>query len=153
MKKLNLILILTALVAVPTFAASSKYMTSFQHAGSAAVEGEISYAPIDSGKRVKSSAIISFVGRPTAVEKILDQAWPSESELAKSTLENCVASGGTLENVTVKAGTFEACKIQSITPEIEITKWTGKVPPAGLLRMDLKKKEVQTREELTDYTP
>jgi putative hemolysin len=128
-------------------------MTSFQHSGSAAVEGEISYEPIEGGKRVKSNAIISFVGRPLPVEKILEQTWPSEAVLAKANLENCAASGGTRENVTVKAGTFEACKIHSATPEIEITKWTGKVPPTGLLRMDLKKKEVQTREELTDYLP
>lgn len=148
----SVILVLCALAAMPALAAESKYMTSFQHAGSAAVEGEISYVPADGGKRVISRAIISFIGRPTAVTKTLDQAWPSERELAASTLESCLAGGGTLENVTVKAGTFAACKTQSITSEIEITRWTGKVAPSGLIRMDLKKKEVQTREELTEYT-
>lgn len=149
----RVILFLSVCVAVPAFAAQTKYKTSFQHAGSAAVEGEVSYEPFEGGKRVKSRAIVSFVGRPTEVVKILEQSWLSESDLAVATLESCVASGGVLENVTVKAGTFAACKIHTMTPEIEITKWTGNVPPSGLLRMDLKKKEVQTREELVDYAP
>lgn len=144
---------LVLLIAAPAVASQSKYLTSFQHAGAAAVEGEIVYSPGKGGQRVKSSAVVSFIGRPTAVTKDLDEKWSTEKELAAANLENCAARGGSLENVTVKAGTFEACKIQSVTPEIEITKWTGKVPPYGLLRMDLKKAEVQTREELVDYTP
>ena len=135
------------------FASESKYLTGFQYDGAGAMEGEITFSPADGGKAVKSVAIVSYVGKPGAIESTRKQPWKSEAELAKLYLEPCVANGGALVNVTVKAGTFEACKTVASTPEVEITKWMGKVSPAGMIRMVLKKKGIQTREELTDYAP
>jgi putative hemolysin len=139
--------------ALSASASQTKYMTSFQEKGAAAVEGDIAYEPMDGGKKIKTSAIVSFIGQPNEIVNVLDQSWKTEAELETATITNCAENGGTVENVTVKAGTFKACKMHALTAEVEITKWTGMVSPTGMLRMDLKKKDIQTREELTEYTP
>lgn len=152
----NVLKIIAPLLAVfvlgSASAALTKYKTSFQDNGAAAVEGEISYTPTEGGKKTKTSAIESFIGSPKEIVATLDQPWKRESDLAAITsAENCASQGGTLENVTVKAGTFKACKVHSVSSGVEITKWTGAVAPTGLLRMDVNKKGGHTREELTEY--
>ena len=133
-------------------ASLTKMRTGFQYDGAGAIEGEITFSPVDGGKDVKSSATLSFVGSPAVIEANLKRPWRSESELAELYLEPCVENGGKLVNVTVLAGTFEACQTVAKTPDIEITKWMGKVSPNGLIRSILKTKGVQTREELIEYT-
>lgn len=146
------ILVLSALFATTSvFAMQTTYRTSYQSPGAAAVEGEMKYSPVASGKKVKSTAIVSFLGNPNAIESTMDQEWKSANELEAEVLSPCAVNGGKLETVVVKAGAFPACKTHSVSGGVELTKWTGAVPPFGVIRVDLKKNGVVTREELVDF--
>ncbi|MBS1961440.1 MAG: hypothetical protein JST04_04435 [Bdellovibrionales bacterium] len=147
----SILALCTFLATTSVFAMQTTYRTSYQSPGAAAVEGEMKYAPSAGGKQVKSTAIVSFLGNPNAIESTMDQEWKSANDLESENLSPCAVNGGKLETVVVKAGAFQACKIHSVSGNVELTKWVGAVPPNGVIRIDLKKNGVVTREELVEY--
>jgi hypothetical protein len=135
------------------FASETKYRTGLQYDGASPIEGSITYSPASGGSKIETVAVVSALSAENEIKSMLNQSWKSESELAETNLSTCVRNGGKLVNVTVRAGTFEACKTESKTADGEITKWTGNVSPNGLIRKVIKKKGLQTSEELANYAP
>ncbi|MBC7387179.1 MAG: hypothetical protein H7301_13590 [Cryobacterium sp.] len=133
-------------------AAQTKYLNTWSN-GRQKTESVMVFEPATSSKKINSTATISVFGQTNRIASVLDQEWKTESELRALYIDTCVAEGGTFESITVKAGTFNACKKHYLTPDVEMTKWLGEVPPLGTIRMDFKKDEVQTREELIEFVP